>query len=252
MQAYHKAKHRIFQGCKQAVVNRDDALSRPLLPASVTVSSFGTGKDESLQFALISHKGKPWLAYAQEPLLAVAELKIAGQHNVANALAALALGKAAGLAWEPMLKALREFPGLRHRCQWVRTLDEVSWYNDSKGTNVGATVAAITGLAMNGPVILLAGGVGKGADFSGLAPVMALRGKLAILFGEDAGKLAAVLGKVVKVVHVHSMEEAVQQARQLAESGDVVLLSPACASFDMFNNYEHRGDVFMQAVRDLH
>ncbi len=251
MQAYHKAKHRIFQGCKHVVVNREDALSRPLLPASVKVSSFGTGKDESREFALISHDGKPWLAYAQEPLLAVAELKIAGKHNVANALAALALGKAAGLAWEPMLNALRAFAGLRHRCQWVRNLNEVSWYNDSKGTNVGATVAAITGLAMNGPVILLAGGVGKGANFSELASVMALRGKLAILFGEDAGKLAAVLAKVVKVVHVHSMDEGVRQARQLAESGDVVLLSPACASFDMFNNYEHRGDVFMQAVREL-
>jgi UDP-N-acetylmuramoylalanine--D-glutamate ligase len=252
MQAYHKAKHRIFQGCKHAVVNRDDALSRPLLPPSVKVSSFGIGKDESREFALINHNGKPWLAYAQEPLLAVTELKIAGQHNVANALAALAIGRAAGLAWEPMLNALREFPGLRHRCQWVRTLDEVSWYNDSKGTNVGASVAAITGLSTSGSIILLAGGVGKGADFSELGPVMARYGKLAILFGEDADKLAAVLAKVVRIVHVASLEEAVQQARKLAERGDVVLLSPACASFDMFNNYEHRGDTFMQAVRELH
>jgi UDP-N-acetylmuramoylalanine--D-glutamate ligase len=252
MQAYHAAKHRIFQGCRSAVVNRDDALSRPLLPTGIKVSSFGIGKDESREFAVINRDGKPWLAYAQEPLLPVSELKIAGQHNVANALAALALGKAAGLSWEPMLKALREFPGLRHRCQWVRTLDEVSWYNDSKGTNVGASIAAITGLSTNGPIILLAGGVGKGADFSELAPVMKRFGKLAILFGEDAEKIAAILVKVVKVVHASSMEDAVQQARQAAESGDVVLLSPACASFDMFNNYEHRGEVFMQTVRELH
>jgi UDP-N-acetylmuramoylalanine--D-glutamate ligase len=252
MQAYHAAKHRIFQGCKHAVVNRDDPLSRPLLPTAIKVSSFGIGKDESREFAVINRDGKAWLAYAQEPLLAVSELKIAGQHNVSNALAALALGKAAGLAWEPMLKALREFPGLRHRCQWVRTLDEVSWYNDSKGTNVGASIAAITGLSVNGPIILLAGGVGKGADFSELGPAMKRFGKLAILFGEDAEKIAAVLVQVVKVVRAGSMEDAVQQARQAAESGDVVLLSPACASFDMFNNYEHRGEVFMQAVRDLH
>jgi UDP-N-acetylmuramoylalanine--D-glutamate ligase len=223
-----------------------------LLPASVKVSSFGIGKDESREFALVSHQGKPWLAFAQEPLLAVAELKIVGQHNVGNALAALALGKAAGLAWAPMLQALREFPGLRHRCQWVRTLNEVSWFNDSKGTNVGASVAAITGLATTGPVILLAGGVGKGADFAELAPVMAQSGKLAILFGEDADKLTAVLEPVVKVVRAASLEDAVQQARELSERGDVVLLSPACASFDMFNNYEHRGDVFTQTVRELH
>jgi UDP-N-acetylmuramoylalanine--D-glutamate ligase len=252
MQAYHAAKHRIFQGCKHAVINRDDALSRPLLSAGIKISSFGIGKDESREFAVINRDGKAWLAYAQEPLLAVSELKIAGQHNVANALAALAIGKAAGLGWEPMLKALREFPGLRHRCQWVRTLDGVSWYNDSKGTNVGASVAAITGLSVNGSIILLAGGEGKGADFAELGPVMKRFGKLAILFGEDAEKIAIVLAQVVKVIRASSMEDAVQQARKVAEKGDVVLLSPACASFDMFNNYEHRGDVFMQAVEELH
>jgi UDP-N-acetylmuramoylalanine--D-glutamate ligase len=251
MQAYHAAKHRIFQGCQQAVVNRDDALSRPLLPPSVKVSSFGVGKEESNDYAVLEQRGQQYLAYQRRPLLAVAELKIAGQHNVANALAALALGKAAGLGFEPMLKALREFPGLPHRCQWVANIAGIPWFNDSKGTNVGATVAAITGLGVRGKVALLAGGVGKGADFAELAPVMKQYGSRAILFGEDAGRIAAVLQDVVPVQRVSSLQAAVDTARMQANAGEQVLLSPACASFDMFNNYEHRGDVFTQLVRAL-
>jgi UDP-N-acetylmuramoylalanine--D-glutamate ligase len=182
----------------------------------------------------------------------VAELKIAGRHNVANALAALALGRAAGLDWDPMFAALRKFPGLPHRCEWVANVSGVPWYNDSKGTNVGASVAAITGLGANGKVILLAGGVGKGQQFSDLAPVMKRFGKLAILFGEDAGKIADALGTGVPVMRTATLQEAVAQARAQATVGDVVLLSPACASFDMFDNYEHRGRVFMDTVRTLH
>lgn len=252
MQAYHRAKHRIFQGCRHVVVNRDDALTRPLLPATVNVSSFGLGPEESRDFSVIEQDGKQYLAHDRQPLMPVSELKIAGRHNVANALAALALGHAAGLAWEPMLAALRKFPGLPHRCQWVATVDGVPWYNDSKGTNVGATVAAVTGLGANGKVVLLAGGVGKGQKFSELAPVMKRFGKLAILFGEDADKIALVLGSVVPVEHAGSLQDAVGKARARAQAGDVVLLSPACASFDMFRNYEHRGHVFMDTVRALH
>ncbi len=252
MQAYHRAKHRVFQGCRHVVVNRDDALTRPLLPTTVNVTSFGLGPEDSRDFSVIEQNGKPYLAYERQPLLAVSELKIAGRHNVANALAALALGQAAGLAWEPMLAALRKFPGLPHRCQWVATVDGVPWYNDSKGTNVGASVAAITGLGSTGKVVLLAGGVGKGAKFNELAPVMQRFGKLAILFGEDADKIALVLTGVVPVQRASSLQDAVDQARAQAVTGDLVLLSPACASFDMFNNYEHRGQVFMDTVRALH
>jgi UDP-N-acetylmuramoylalanine--D-glutamate ligase len=252
MQAYHRAKHRIFQGCRHVVVNRDDALTRPLLPATVNVTSFGLGPEESRDFSVIEQHGKQYLAHDRQPLMPVSELKIAGRHNVANALAALALGHAAGLAWEPMLAALRKFPGLPHRCQWVDTVDGIPWYNDSKGTNVGATVAAVTGLGANGKVILLAGGVGKGQKFNELAPVMRRFGKLAILFGEDADKIGVVLSGVVPVRHATSMQDAIDQARAQAETGDLVLLSPACASFDMFNNYEHRGQVFMDSVRALH
>jgi UDP-N-acetylmuramoylalanine--D-glutamate ligase len=252
MQAYHRAKHRIFQGCRHVVVNRDDALTRPLLPATVNVTSFGLGPEDSRDFSVIDQNGKQYLAHERLPLLAVSELKIAGRHNVANALAALALGHSVGLDWEPMLAALRKFPGLPHRCQWVATVDGVPWYNDSKGTNVGASVAAITGLGATARVVLLAGGVGKGAKFTELAPVMRRFGKLAILFGEDADKIDVVLAGVVPVQRAASLQDAVKQARANAGAGDLVLLSPACASFDMFDNYEHRGQVFMDAVRALH
>lgn len=251
MQAYHAAKHRIFQGCEQIVVNRDDALSRPLVPSAVKVTSFGVGNDESRDFAVIQRNGKPHLAFNREPLLPVSELKIAGQHNVANSLAALALGRAAGLEFAPMLDALRRFTGLKHRCQWVATHNNVRWYNDSKGTNVGASVAAIVGLGHDSKVILLAGGVGKGADFSGLAPVMAKYGSRAILFGEDGHRIEAALKGVVATDRVASLEAAVEMAHRIAKDGELVLLSPACASFDMFRNYEHRGDVFVQLVRAL-
>jgi UDP-N-acetylmuramoylalanine--D-glutamate ligase len=252
MQAYHRAKHRIFQGCGHAVVNRDDALTRPLLPPNVKVTSFGLGPEESLDFSVIEHDGRPHLAHERQPLLAVAELKIAGQHNVANALASLALGRAVGLEWEPMLAALRKFAGLPHRCQWVATVAGVPWYNDSKGTNVGASVAAITGLGSTAKIVLLAGGVGKGQSFAELAPVMKRFGKLAILFGEDAQKIETALNGVVPVRHARSLQDAVAQARAQAQPGDLVLLSPACASFDMFDNYEHRGQVFIDSVRALH
>jgi UDP-N-acetylmuramoylalanine--D-glutamate ligase len=254
MQDYLAAKQRVFQGCRKAVVNRDDAASVP--PVSmmdgIETFSFGLGSsDESNAFVVLSHKGRDWLGCGKQPLLAVDELRIAGQHNVSNALAALALGHALGLAWEPMFATLRSFKGLKHRCQWVANLKQVSWYNDSKGTNVGATVAAIAGLSRQGKVILLAGGVGKGADFSELAPAMAANGRSAILFGQDADRIAEVLQPVVPVARARSLQHAVQMAHELAVAGDVVLLSPACASFDMFRNYEHRGDAFVQAVQEL-
>lgn len=252
MQAYHRAKHRIFQGCRHAVVNRDDALSRPLLPAGVALSSFGLGREDSLEFSVIEQAGESWLAFARQALLPVRELKIAGRHNVANALAALALGRAVGLDWEPMLGVLRQYPGLPHRCQWLAEINGVPWYNDSKGTNVGATVAAITSLGTEGRVLLLAGGVGKGADFSVLGPVMARYGRMAILFGEAAPQLAEVLQPVVDVVRVSNLEAAVAHAHAQARPGEQVLLSPACASFDMFRDYEQRGAAFAAAVEELH
>jgi len=253
LEDYRNAKHRIFEGCEQFVINRDDSNSCPANYAESMGTSFGLDmRRERNTFGISTASGKLLLCYEGEPLMAASEMKIAGMHNVANALAALALGRCAGLSWAPMLQTLRDFSGLPHRCQWVATLRGVSWYNDSKGTNVGASVAAIAGLGANGPVILLAGGVGKGADFAALGPAMAESGKTAILFGEDAEKLALVLQAVVSVYRTGSLEEAVKLAHEKSEPGDVVLLSPACASLDMFRNYEHRGEVFVDAVGALH
>ncbi|HWK55634.1 MAG TPA: UDP-N-acetylmuramoyl-L-alanine--D-glutamate ligase [Hyphomicrobiales bacterium] len=250
---YADAKQRIFQGARHIVVNRDDAATVPRLPDGAVLSSFGldaaVGADD---FGIREDGQRLWLCRSDEALLAADEMRIAGRHNVANALAALALGRAAGLPLEAMVQALREFPGLPHRCQWVATRNGVNWYNDSKGTNVGASVAAITGLGASAPVILLAGGVGKGADFSGLAPALAQAGKLAILFGEDAIRIERALTGAVPVRHADDLQTAVRLADEAAVPGDVVLLSPACASFDMFRNYEHRGEMFVKAVEALH
>jgi len=253
MADYRKAKHRIFQGCRQIVINRDDAATYPDNAAGLKVLSFGLRTDvQPESFSVLQSGNEQYLGFNGQALLSVQELRIAGQHNVANALAALALGYAIGLDWEPMLGTLRTFKGLKHRCQWVAEIGGVSWYNDSKGTNVGATVAAVNGLGVKGKVILLAGGVGKGADFSELGPVMARYGRLAIVFGEDAKKIESVLQDNVPVVRANSMQDAVLKAKAAAQGGDIVLLSPACASFDMFRNYEHRGEMFVQAVEGLH
>jgi UDP-N-acetylmuramoylalanine--D-glutamate ligase len=201
---------------------------------------------------VVDYQGERHLAFNGEPLLLVSALKIAGEHNVANALAALALGHAAGLGMPAMLTALREFSGLKHRCQWVAEKKGVIWYNDSKGTNTGACIAAVNGLGGKGRIILLAGGQGKGTDFRVLREPVSAHARLAILFGEDADLIEAALQDVVRIARVSTMSEAVSLADAEAESGDVVLLSPACASFDMFRNFEHRGEVFMTCVEELH
>jgi UDP-N-acetylmuramoylalanine--D-glutamate ligase len=252
MDAYRDAKHRLFDGAENIVVNRDDSATFPPRGHGATLSSFGLNAAHGdSEFGIRLEGSRLWLCLGNKALLAADEMKIAGMHNVANALAALALGRAAGLPLTAMLRALREFPGLAHRCQWVAMRNGVQWYNDSKGTNVGATVAAINGFGVVGPVILLAGGVGKGADFSGLAPAMESAGKLAILFGEDAPRIAEALAGAVAIERVATLDEAVRLADARAHSGDVVLLSPACASFDQFRNYEHRGEMFVKAVEAL-
>jgi len=179
-----------------------------------------------------------------------AEVRIPGRHNLANALAALALGEAAGLDRAAMLQVLREFQGLPHRAQWVGEYQGVRWYNDSKGTNIGAALAAIQGF--DGPLVLIAGGRGKGADFRQLADGMDDRVKAVVLLGEAAQEIADALAGRVDTVFVSDMTNAVHSAAALAHRGDTVLLSPACASFDMFNDYQHRGEVFMQAVREFY
>ena len=251
--AYHLAKHRIFRGARQVVVNRDDALSRPLVADDLPCWSFGLGKPDFKRFGLLEENGEKYLAYQFDALLPVRELKIRGAHNQANALAALALGHAVGLPMAPMLEALKRFAGLPHRCQWVGERNGVSYYDDSKATNVGAALAAIEGLGADiaGKLVLLAGGDGKGADFSALRGPVARFCRAAILLGRDAERLAEALGDAVPLIRVKTLDQAVQRSAELAQPGDAVLLSPACASLDMFKNFEERGRLFAQAVEAL-
>ena len=253
MQTYHLAKHRIFRGARQVVVNRDDALSRPLVADQLPCWTFGLGKPDFRGFGLIEEAGDKCLAFQFDALLPVRELKIRGAHNQSNALAALALGHAVGLPFAAMLEALKHFTGLAHRCQWVGELRGAHYYDDSKATNVGAALAAIEGLGadINGKLLLIAGGDGKGADFSALRVPVAHYCRAVVLLGRDAARLAEALDGAAVQVRVNSLEEAVAQCAALAQPGDAVLLSPACASLDMFKNFEERGRLFAQAVGGL-
>jgi UDP-N-acetylmuramoylalanine--D-glutamate ligase len=257
---YHSAKHRIFRGANKVVVNRDDMLTQALVAPSVECFSYGLSKPDFNGFGLLEEDSESYLAYQFEPLLLVSELGIKGRHNVANALAALALGHAVGLPRKAMLQALREFTGLRHRCETVvgnlrspAGEKSVTWINDSKATNCGATLAAITGLADAGEMnlILIAGGQGKGQDFSVLQSAAEGRVKLAILLGEDAAQIASCLPASTDILFANDMVAAVNLAARNATNGDLVLLSPACASFDMFAGFAERGDSFVAAVRAL-
>lgn len=246
MDAYALAKARIYNNCEFAVFNRDDARVVSMCNGS---HSFGLGVPGHDEYGLRRVDGKSWIARGEQPLIALAELRIAGRHNAANAMAALALAEAAGLPQAACLQALREFEGLPHRCQWVAERGGVIYLDDSKGTNVGATVAALDGLP--GPVVWLAGGQGKGQDFSPLRPVLAAKGRAALLFGEDAAQIAAVLEGALPIERSDTLQQAVQRAAELAQPGDRVLLSPACASLDQFRNYIERGQCFADAVREL-
>ncbi|GLU41339.1 UDP-N-acetylmuramoyl-L-alanine--D-glutamate ligase [Pseudomonas sp. NBRC 100443] len=253
MADYHLAKHRIFRGARQVVVNRADALSRPLIADSVPCWTFGTNKPDFKAFGLVEEGGEKYLAFQFEALMPVRELKIRGAHNQSNALAALALGHAVGLPFEPMLRTLREFAGLAHRCQWVGERAGVSFYDDSKATNVGAALAAIEGLGadIDGKLVLLAGGDGKGADFSALREPVAKFCRAVVLLGRDAELVGAALSDETPKVRVQTLDEAVRKAAELARPGDAVLLSPACASLDMFKNFEERGRLFARAVEEI-
>ncbi|KPA95694.1 MULTISPECIES: UDP-N-acetylmuramoyl-L-alanine--D-glutamate ligase [Pseudomonas] len=251
--AYHLAKHRIFRGAKQVVVNRQDALSRPLMSEGLPCWTFGLGKPDFKAFGLREEGGEKYLAFEFQNLMPVRELKIRGAHNQSNALAALALGHAVGLPFDAMLSSLRTFGGLEHRCQWVREHNGVNYYNDSKATNVGAALAAIEGLGadIDGKLVLVAGGDGKGADFSALRAPVAAHCRAVVLLGRDAELLAQALGDEVPLIRVQTLDEAVRRSAELARDGDAVLLSPACASLDMFRNFEERGRLFASAVEGL-
>ena len=244
---YAAAKKRIYRGDGVMVINGDDPAVAAMVEAGRKLVRFGLTAPGSGDFGVREHDGAKYLAKGTELLMAAADLHITGAHNIANALAALALGDAMGLSMTAMLDTLRRFTGLPHRTQWVADLNGVSWYNDSKGTNVGATLAALQG--MPGKVVLIAGGLGKGQDFTPLKAAVAAKARAVVLLGQDAAAIERAVAGAAPVVRVKDMEEAVEQAAHLARDGDAVLLSPACASFDMFRGYDHRGEVFAAAVR---
>jgi UDP-N-acetylmuramoylalanine--D-glutamate ligase len=248
---YASAKARIFSRGGIQVLNRDDARSLAMaLPGRRSVT-FGLGAPQHDQdWGLLDRGGAPWFAQGTKALMAVADTKLAGLHNAANALAALALCRALDLPLGPLFAALREFRGLPHRVELVAASAGVRWYDDSKGTNVGSTVAALAGLARgDAKVVLIAGGDGKGQDFSPLKNAVARSARSLVLIGRDASKIeAAVAGAGVPVRRAASLDEAVAIGGADALPGDAVLLSPACASFDMFRDYKHRGDAFRSAV----
>ncbi len=251
---YASAKARIFQGEGIQVLNRDDARSLSMaLPDRKTISFGLDAPPRTEDWGLLERGGEEWLAQGSDTLMRAAEMKIAGLHNAANALAALALCRAVGLALAPLLAALRGFKGLPHRVELVGEASGVRWYDDSKGTNVGATAAALAGLARGGAkIVLIAGGEGKGQDFSPLKSTVARAVRSMVLIGRDAPLIEiAIAGAGVPVRRAASLEEAVLISAAQAQPGDVVLLSPACASFDMFRNYKHRGEVFHAAVDRL-
>ncbi len=251
MNDYANAKARTFFGKGLQVLNREDAYSRAMAMPGRATETFGlSAPANDAEWGLIEAEGQTWLARGQEKLCPAGDVPLAGRHNAANALAALALCGAIGLPMAPMLRALRNFKGLPHRVEKVADVNGVSFYDDSKGTNVGATVAALSG--MSEPVVLIAGGDGKGQDFSPLKAACAKHARALVLIGRDAPQIElAVAGCGVPLTHARDMDEAVALAFNLAQSGDAVMLSPACASFDMFRNYEHRAQVFVAAVQKL-
>ena len=247
MHDYAAAKARIFQGEGVQVLNRDDASSMSLAVPGRERVTFGLGAPGAeADWGVVDgaiHEGAL-------PVLRLSELQIHGAHNASNALAACALARALGASREALAQGLRSFKGLPHRLQLVAERGNVAWYDDSKGTNVGATVAALQGLGR--PALLIAGGEGKGQDFAPLAPAVHAHARHVLLIGRDAPLIErALAASGVPLERCATLEQAVARAAQLANAGDAVLLSPACASFDMFRDYRHRGEVFAAAVQAL-
>ena len=246
MESYAAIKARVLNGAGCAVLPTDSEFTPPC-----DVRCFGLSEPAAGQYGVATFEDAAWMAYGRELLMPVADLAVPGSHNVANSLAALAISDVMGIPREPALRAICQFKGLPHRCELVAQSAGVRWINDSKGTNVGATVAAVEGLASQGPIVLLAGGLGKGADFGPLAEAARGRVRAVLLFGEDAGLIDSALYPETQREHVADLNAAIERAGVLAEPGDTVLLSPACASYDMFKSFEARGDAFAERVREV-
>ena len=255
LEAYAATKASLLRGAEVALLNRDDPRVAAMAGLAGRDIGFSLGVPRSAaDYGLLERDGATWLARGDEPLMWTDELPLAGGHNLANALAALALAEVAGLPLAPCLGALRAFRGLAHRTVLVAEWRGVRWFDDSKGTNPGATVAALRGLidpAGPGRAVLIAGGDGKGADFGELAETIGHTARAVILIGRDGPRIDGAIAGRVPTQLARDMDEAVRLAALVALPGDAVLLSPACASFDMFDNYEHRGRVFVAAVKGL-
>lgn len=246
--SYQSIKQRIYPQAKVAVINREDKATLSLVHGQKTIS-FGLNQPNNGHFGLATVDNSPWIMFGKQALISLDTLPLAGMHNALNYMATLALGYSAGWSLSAMIENLSGFTGLAHRCQRVASTDEIQWINDSKATNVGATIAAISGLAptisTQNKLILIAGGDGKGADFSTLQPILSNKVAQVITLGKDGAEIAALATTAIKV---DSLSDAVKEAKKIAKTGDMVLLSPACASIDMFKNYMVRGEQFMEAV----
>ena len=251
---YAKTKLGIYNNADICVVNFDDAATQPIAQSidnSKKTIAFSIDEKSNCDYHLEKINGELCLLSSSDILVKTSQLKIQGKHNYANALAALALGDAIGLPREGMLQTLMAFTGLSHRTEWIGELSGAHWFNDSKGTNLGATVAAINGF--DAPIILIAGGEGKNADFSVLQAAIKRHGRVksVVLFGSDANEIHACINSVVATELVDDLNAAVSRAAELAVADDVVLFSPACASFDMFSGFEERGEKFVKAFKGL-
>ncbi len=245
---YAAIKAKIYRQAKVQVINRDDPTVLRMRSPGRSIS-FGLDEPQDGHYGLQRGKGTVWLARGKEQLMEERRLRLPGRHNTANALAAMALAEAVELPRAAVVEALQAYQGLPHRSQWTIRYQGVDWFNDSKGTNVGATLAALNG--MPGKVVLIAGGKAKGADFSPLREAVRCKARGVILMGQDASLIAQSIAGAAPVVFVNDMRSAVECAAELAKPGDSVLLSPACASFDMYRDYRERGEVFMHTVKAL-
>jgi UDP-N-acetylmuramoylalanine--D-glutamate ligase len=247
-QDYAIAKARIFYHAKLQVLNRDDAWSMMMARPKLAQVTFGLSEsDDEASYGLTQSDDGLWLCQGSKALININDLKIVGLHNAANAMAAVALCRGIGIDYAPIIQTLYEFKGLPHRVEWVANINDVDYFDDSKGTNVGATCAALEGLAQK--VVLIAGGDGKGQDFSPLKEAVANNARAVVLIGRDAPLIEQVLLQTdVPLYQAADLPEAVNIAKKIAQKDDAVLLSPACASFDMFKNYIHRSEVFVAAV----
>ncbi len=255
-QDYAIAKARIFYNATLQVLNRDDAWSMMMARAKLKQVTFGltaineenSGNENS--YGLKQVDSDTWLCEGEKELINLQDLKIVGLHNAANALAAVALCRGIGIDYAPIIQTLYNFKGLPHRVEWVANINDVDYYDDSKGTNVGATCAALSGLPQK--IVLIAGGDGKGQDFTPLTDAVKENARAVVLIGRDAPLIEAVLQSTdIPLYQANDLAEAVNIAKKIAQTGDAVLLSPACASFDMFKNYVHRAEVFVSAVNRL-